>query len=1078
MGWWRVQSFKSCVLPVALLVAALPSTFPSPVFADLIQAAQNTAGEPVSAQEAQEALDAAQEGFDSVDDDGTVWVDVELYEDMTPEEQAQFDAEIEAQEAEAAAQEAADAAQSTTGRPIVQSGSQSATATSLGLDLAEDSPKWCTFQEGTPTSTPITPIDDDGDDPRDTPPPGYDDGDDPRDVGPPPCEELRAELEKALSTVVLEIDRLTSGNTAVSTGTLDNLNGLRNQFETALEELDKVCPGDDGDDPRDTPPPDDDGDDPRDVKPPCHERIDDVTGRYKALVDQYAAGLKGAPTDWAQFNADMAAVEAEMVALDEECGDGDDPRDTQGPEITPGIIEDDGDDPRDVTVTVIVKATTSVLQDGSQVDVPQAGQMIKLIPSATANMDLPGEGVVQETSLDTDGEPMQGTTGADGWLPFKLDLDPRNWPANVKNNVGKIYDLLTGTRDELIGMGVRAGELGVDTCANGLGTAVSILERAANGAKTWCTDPGQAIDNVCTNLERGFDRLTGIGERIVDDPVGCVARGAETAVDTALGLLGQITGLEFEANVNTEEEKSVNVEVADAGAGEAIVGTVNQSGIAQVTDVVSVGERTWITLTYPASQAGAVEGWIGSIGGEIVGYQENYCRIKQADLDDPYMASKGSWGQSWADQWAIQRIGLTNDKDSAWDLLGKDPKPVIVAVIDTGLDWHHLDIDWENVWRNAGEIPDNGKDDDGNGYVDDIIGWDFFAGNNYPWDHDGHGTVVAGVIAAKQNNGHGIAGINPHAKIMVLKGMNSFGHTRASYLAHAITYAADNGADVINLSVGGANYTDIEQAAIDYAYGKGVTIIVAAGNEALDVSEWGTAGSEKVITVAATDRRDKRAAYSNFGTGIDIAAPGDDIMSLRARRTDTMRDIKGVDYEDGSAYVGDDKRYYRVSGTSFAAPIVAGVASLLLSKTPDLTPAQVKQILTQSAEDVEDTGFDRLTGHGLVDARAALTADVNYRIEALIDGVEVVQAGGRVLIQVNGTADADKLGKAYIEIGMGEAPAKWTTVINPIEGPVRSGSLGQFDAGHLAGSAVWKIRVVVRHADGSYRVNVFRLQLG
>ena len=170
---------------------------------------------------------------------------------------------------------------------------------------------------------------------------------------------------------------------------------------------------------------------------------------------------------------------------------------------------------------------------------------------------------------------------------------------------------------------------------------------------------------------------------------------------------------------------------------------------------------------------------------------------------DPYFTSSGTWGQPADDQWAIKQVGFTGGADSAWSLAGTDLEPVNVAVIDTGLDWHHLDVDAENIWRNEGETPYNNIDDDGNGYVDDVIGWNFFGRNGDAWDHDGHGTMVAGIIAARRGNGVGIAGINPAARIMVLKGVNNFGHTRASYVAEAIKYAADNGARIINMSLAG-----------------------------------------------------------------------------------------------------------------------------------------------------------------------------------------------------------------------------------------------------------------------------------
>ena len=189
--------------------------------------------------------------------------------------------------------------------------------------------------------------------------------------------------------------------------------------------------------------------------------------------------------------------------------------------------------------------------------------------------------------------------------------------------------------------------------------------------------------------------------------------------------------------------------------------------------------------------------------------------------DNHYFVNQGSWGQDYPDQWALKRIGLDSTPNSAWRLVKRDAEPVVVAVVDTGLDWNHQDIDWDNLWHNPKEIPGNGIDDDHNGYVDDVIGWDFFDNDNKPWDYDGHGTMIAGIIAASWKDKDGMAGVNPLARIMVVKAINNFGHSRASYLSQAIAYAVDNGARVINLSVGGKDVTKVEQAAIDYAYAKG-----------------------------------------------------------------------------------------------------------------------------------------------------------------------------------------------------------------------------------------------------------------
>ncbi|MFU7529463.1 S8 family peptidase [Qipengyuania sp. ASV99] len=444
---------------------------------------------------------------------------------------------------------------------------------------------------------------------------------------------------------------------------------------------------------------------------------------------------------------------------------------------------------------------------------------------------------------------------------------------------------------------------------------------------------------------------------------------------------------------------------------------------------------------------------------------------------DPFMASNGTWQQDYPDSWWADRVGLGSGPQSAWRQLPANPAPVIVAVIDSGLDWNHLDVDWNALWTNPGEIADNGVDDDGNGYVDDMIGWNFLDNSNQPWDHDGHGTFVTGQISAGWNNGVGVAGVNPHARIMVLRALNTFGNTRASYLARAIVYAADNGARIINMSVGGPGLTEVEREALRYATEKGVLIVVAAGNDGQPVEGFGLASSEQVITVGAAGLDDLRAPFSNYGSAIDLLAPGVDILSLRARRTDTLRDIPGANYTPGAAYVGEDRRYYRASGTSFAAPIVTGIASLLLSARPELTPAQLRNILISTARDVGIPGVDQFSGYGMVNAAAALQAEPDSFVTAAISGVEVVQTAEGTGVAVNGSVAADRLSAAYVEIGAGEDPQQWTRVIDPVAANP-GGRLGIVPAERFRGSAVWIIRLVVIGANGQQREARFRLSLG
>ena len=529
-----------------------------------------------------------------------------------------------------------------------------------------------------------------------------------------------------------------------------------------------------------------------------------------------------------------------------------------------------------------------------------------------------------------------------------------------------------------------------------------------------------------------------------------------------------------EIAIDTTAQSSVNAQLAN-GDTQTAVNSLPAGLGALLSDVNVVNGIGFLTFTFPVSMTDSVQRVLIHIPG-VITIEINYCRDKQGGPNDPLYQGNRAWKQKYDNQWAIKRIGLTDGPDSAWNQHGDNPKPVVVAVIDTGLDWNHLDIDWNNIWSNPGETPGNGVDDDRNGYVDDIIGWDFFAGNNKPWDHDGHGTFIAGLIAATSNNAVGIAGINPHARIMVLKALNNFGHTRASYLAKAIVYAVDNSARIINLSVGGKEITTIEREAIKYATSKGVLVVVAAGNEGIDVSDYGMAALDGVVTVAATDLNSERALFSNWGTPVDIAAPGMEVLSLRARRTDFMRDLPDVEYVDGANYVGDDKRYYRASGTSFSAPIVTGVASLLLSNDPALTAQEVKRILLQSAEDIATPGVDQFTGHGMVDAKAALRADPAYYIDSGITGVEVSQVGGRTVVRVLGTADADRFQDARLELGEGELPQRWKEV-GRLSLAVTGGNLGGIDASEFAGATQWTLRIVTRHQDGSTREARFQLDL-
>jgi len=230
------------------------------------------------------------------------------------------------------------------------------------------------------------------------------------------------------------------------------------------------------------------------------------------------------------------------------------------------------------------------------------------------------------------------------------------------------------------------------------------------------------------------------------------------------------------------------------------------------------------------------------------------------------------------------------DAPEAWDI-HTGSSDVIVAVVDTGVDYNHRDLQ-ANMWVNSGEIPDNGVDDDGNGYVDDIYGYDFINKDSDPIDDRGHGTHCSGTIAAEGDNGLDIAGVCWDGRIMALKFLGSDGYGNIDDAVTAFYYAVENGADVVSNSWGGGAYSYTLEQAIDYAHSQGVIMVAAAGNDDSNEPEY-PAAYEHMVSVAATNSNDEKASFSNHGDWVDIAAPGVDVLSLRAGGTSL-----GTTYDD------------------------------------------------------------------------------------------------------------------------------------------------------------------------------------
>jgi subtilisin family serine protease len=315
--------------------------------------------------------------------------------------------------------------------------------------------------------------------------------------------------------------------------------------------------------------------------------------------------------------------------------------------------------------------------------------------------------------------------------------------------------------------------------------------------------------------------------------------------------------------------------------------------------------------------------------------------LTPADVLYPLQWSLNNTGQIYPESGNYNTPPGTPDCDidapEAWDIY-TGSQDIIIAVVDTGVDYRHRDLD-NNMWVNSEEIAGNDADDDNNGYVDDIHGYDFINNDSDPCDDRGHGTHCAGTIAAEGNNGQksDIVGVCWNARIMALKFLGSDGYGSTSDAVIAFYYAVQNGADVISNSWGGGAYSYTLEQAIDYAHSQGVIMVASAGNNNSTSSQY-PAHYEHMISVAATNSNDEKAPFSNYGDWVDMAAPGVDILSLRATGTS-----HGTVYDDYTTVL---------SGTSMACPHVAGACALLLSTNPQLTCDDVNNILMGTVDPI------------------------------------------------------------------------------------------------------------------------------
>lgn len=256
-----------------------------------------------------------------------------------------------------------------------------------------------------------------------------------------------------------------------------------------------------------------------------------------------------------------------------------------------------------------------------------------------------------------------------------------------------------------------------------------------------------------------------------------------------------------------------------------------------------------------------------------------------------------------------------------------------------------------------------------------VPGYDFINDDSHANDDEGHGTHVAGTIAQSTNNGLGVAGVAFNCSIMPVKVLSCAGSGTYAEVADGIYFAVDNGADVINLSLGGSAPSATLENAVAYAYNNGVTVVAAAGNDGSSTIIYPAAYDDYVIAVGATRYDQQLAYYSNYGPSLDVVAPGGQLINpVTGKRFDQ----NGDGYGDGvlQQTFGDtpvDWSYWFYQGTSMAAPHVSGLCALLISNGNTITPAEVKAALQDTAEDLGNPGRDDTYGYGLIDANAALS---------------------------------------------------------------------------------------------------------
>lgn len=409
-------------------------------------------------------------------------------------------------------------------------------------------------------------------------------------------------------------------------------------------------------------------------------------------------------------------------------------------------------------------------------------------------------------------------------------------------------------------------------------------------------------------------------------------------------------------------------------------------------------------------------------------------KLKGIDWAEPYYLDELVYlpdDPDYSTQYALARI----EAEKAWDIT-KGSRDVIVAINDTGVDWDHPDLA-ANIWVNEDEIAGNGIDDDNNGFVDDIRGWDFGGLNGTPdndpmEDRSDHGTHVAGIVSAVTDNGVGIASIGFNTAIMPVKTSRddirtSNGNALIAYGYDGIIYAVDNGASVINCSWGSYSYSIAAQEVINYAVQNGALVVGASGNEGVAEVIY-PGGYKGALSVGATTSTDTKSSFSNYGKFVDVMAPGSGIWSTWQNDT-----------------------YLSLSGTSMASPLVAGLAALVYDRFPNYTAEQVAEQIKATCDNIDSVNpsLVNLIGAGRINAFSAVSATdaKSVRLTSVVftdegDGDGVFEQGEQVSVYAEFTNYLNPLNALTINM---VSKSSYATVLSGSFSPGTVGTLESFN---------------------------------